>query len=261
MQINLKFFQKYPNVGDRFSLKLAEHYFGSDIVPCDESALTRPNLILLGSILEWSDAMSHICGAGFLTSGSKLSAAPRSIHCVRGPLTAGALEKQGINCPDIFGDPGALASVIFPPTQAPDRSIGIVPHYVDKAASWVAACRERQWPVIDVFSPLDEFFEAFQRCEVILSSSLHGIVFAHAYGKRALWIELSDKVIGDGFKFFDYYSSIGISPEQVTRLRVTDEMDPGQIAGLATAGDHTQLLGSLQMAIAETKRELQAASP
>jgi pyruvyltransferase len=259
MQINLKFFQKYPNAGDQFSQKLAEHYFGPDIAACDQSALTRPNLILLGSILEWSDAMSHICGAGFLSSESKLSAAPRSIHCVRGPLTAGSLKKQGINCPNVFGDPGALAPVIFPPNQSPDIEIAIMPHYVDKTSPWIEAWREMQWPIIDVFSPLDEFFQALQRCEVILSSSLHGIIFAHAYGKRALWIELSDRVIGDGFKFFDYYSSIGVPPEKVTRWRITDETDPGEIAGLATAGNQTQLLGPLQMAIAKTKRELQAA--
>lgn len=259
MQVNLKFFQKFLNAGDQFSLKLAEHYFGPEVVPCDQTPLTKPNLILIGSILEWSDSKSHVCGAGLISSGSKVGVAPRSVHCVRGPLTARALEKQGLKCPDTFGDPGMLAPILFPQIRPPDRAIGIIPHYKDRGASWIETCRKAQFSIIDVLSPLKDFFPTLQRCEVILSSSLHGIVFAHAYGKRALWIELSDRVIGDGFKFFDYYSSIGVPPENVTRWRITNETDPGEIASLATAGNQTQLLGPLQMAIAKTKRELRAA--
>jgi pyruvyltransferase len=257
VQIHLKYFQKYPNAGDRFSLEIARRYFGPEITPCDHQTLTQPNLILLGSILQWADAMTHVCGAGLLTAETKLDAAPSAIHCVRGPLTARALEGQGIPCPAIFGDPGVLAPFIFPQTQSPDTRIGVIPHYVDKASPWIESCRARQCAIIDVFSPPGDFFHALQRCEIILSSSLHGLIFAHAYDKPALWIELSDRVIGDGFKFFDYYSSMNMAPHQITRLRVSEDTDPVEIAKFATRGSHASLIASLETAIGRAKRELE----
>ena len=84
---------------------------------------------------------------------------------------------------------------------------------------------------------------------------MHGIIFAHSYGKPALWIELSDKVYGNGFKFFDYYLSMGISPENVTRFRISDDTDPFDIAELATIGDHSTLLKALEQAIPKTIQE------
>ncbi len=40
----------------------------------------------------------------------------------------------------------------------------------------------------------------------MVSSSLHGLVFAEAFDIPNLWIELSDKVIGNGFEFHDWFS-------------------------------------------------------
>ena len=46
------------------------------------------------------------------------------------------------------------------------------------------------------------------KCEHILSSSLHGLVVADALGIPNGWIKLSDRVVGDGFKFKDYGTAI-----------------------------------------------------
>jgi hypothetical protein len=55
-------------------------------------------------------------------------------------------------------------------------------------------------------------------CRRIISSSLHGIIFAHAFDIPAAWVKISPRVIGDGFKFFDYYSSIGFQQEEIPAL-------------------------------------------
>ena len=45
-------------------------------------------------------------------------------------------------------------------------------------------------------------------CERILSSSLHGIITSDAYGVPNCWIELTGKISGGHFKYYDYASSV-----------------------------------------------------
>ena len=49
--------------------------------------------------------------------------------------------------------------------------------------------------------------EKILSCKLVLSSSLHGIVFAEAFGVPARWVELpGSKKSEKGFKYHDYYS-------------------------------------------------------
>ena len=57
----------------------------------------------------------------------------------------------------------------------------------------------------EVKSVIDEITS----CMRIVSSSLHGIIVAHAYGIPALWVQ-NNYVDTDGFKFYDYFSSVDI---------------------------------------------------
>ncbi len=257
--IHLKFYHDCPNAGDQFSLALAQYYFSANVIPCSRRPLTVPNLILVGSYLIAADAYSHVCGAGFISSEpswSKLVSAPKSIHCVRGPLTAELLEKMGIPCPKIYSDPGILAPKLYPRKNSANNMVGIIPHFLDANLPWISSCRNRGIPIIDALCPLDRYFAEIHQCEIILSSSLHGIIFAHAYGIPALWIELSDNVIGDGFKFYDYYLSLGIPPEKVKRVRVIEDTDPYEISKLATIGDQSKLIAPLEEAIINTLNQL-----
>jgi pyruvyltransferase len=257
--VHLKLYQEYPNAGDQFSLALARHYFATNIIPSSRNRLTVPNLILIGSYLIKADAYSHICGAGFIASTPslcKLSSPPKAIHCVRGPLTAELLSKQGIHCPKVYADPGILAPELYPRRISPSNKVGIIPHFKDANLPWINSCRNKGVTIIDVLSPLSEYFLAIQKCNIILSSSLHGIIFAHAYGIPALWIEVSDNVIGDGFKFLDYYLSIGVQPEKVQRVRVSQQTDPYEIMQMATVGNVSRLLTPLKEAMFNAKKQL-----
>ena len=56
-------------------------------------------------------------------------------------------------------------------------------------------------------------------CERIVSSSLHGLIMATAYGIPCRWAELSDNVIGDGTKFRDFFQSVHMSDQQPLNMR------------------------------------------
>jgi pyruvyltransferase len=256
MAVYLKYFQKKNNIGDRFSLFLANKYFPGEIIGCDEKHLDKPNLILIGSILQWGDSQSHICGAGFIASNAILNCIPASLNCIRGPLTGESLRLQGLPTTNCYADPGILAPAFFPQNKPSSFKLGIIPHYVDAHSPWVEICRKEGIKVIDVLAPFEVFFEQLQSCETIISSSLHGIIFAHAYNKPALWIEISDLVIGDGFKFYDYYQSLDIMPESVKRIKVTSSTDPFEIAKLATSVNQTLLFEGLEEAIQKTKKSI-----
>jgi pyruvyltransferase len=48
------------------------------------------------------------------------------------------------------------------------------------------------------------------KCDAILSSSLHGLVCADSLNIPNGWLSLSDKVFGKGFKFRDHFSATEI---------------------------------------------------
>jgi hypothetical protein len=66
--------------------------------------------------------------------------------------------------------------------------------------------------IIDVTRPPLEVIAAIAGCERIISSSLHGIVVADAFGLPRRW-ETFDRVQGRGFKFHDYSSALGLKIE------------------------------------------------
>lgn len=47
--------------------------------------------------------------------------------------------------------------------------------------------------------------------DVVISSSLHGIIVAEAYGFPAIWVRISNLLIGDRHKFLDYFEAFNRS--------------------------------------------------
>lgn len=216
MSINLKRYTTYQNAGDVASGVVVAHVSGEtpNIVGLEWRA--GPNLLAIGSILEWADEQSVVWGSGFIIAGSRLLAAPRAILAVRGELTRAGLIGQGISCDPVLGDPGIFISEIYPRGTI-QWSVGVVPHYVDLDTPFVERARAAGLRVINPLLPFETFISELAACDRVISSSLHGLIFAHAYGIPAIWVELSDRVMGDGFKFRDYYSSVGVRGDDVPR--------------------------------------------
>jgi pyruvyltransferase len=257
-KIYLKYFQKYPNSGDVFSMELARTYFfDHQIIPVRPALKSEKiSLMLLGSILQRADSQTVVCGAGFMFSDGKVAEKPKAVVCVRGPLSGELLKRQGIEHPQRYADPGVLAPFIFNNKSTIQHKIGIIPHYHDLNHPWIKRCKKQGIKIIDVFSPLPKYFKQIQQCGLILSSSLHGIIFAHTYGKPALWIELSNKVAGNGFKFYDYYASVGLKPDDVHRIWIEENTNPYEISKLSQPADHSRLRETMMESLAIVKEKL-----
>ena len=91
--------------------------------------------------------------------------------------------------------------------QKKKRGVGIVPHYTEYEDF------KNNYPGYKIINlntyNIENTIDEICSCEYILSTSLHGIIVAHAYGIPALWIKKKQLAIDD-FKFKDYFSSIDI---------------------------------------------------
>ena len=198
------------NWGDAISPTLVELLSGRNVRYVGSTRRHRYSAV--GSILDRADGYTEVWGSGFIEEPIAPPVPPRAIHAVRGPLTRGAYITAGIACPEVYGDPALLLPRFFDPDVPRRHSVGVIPHFVDKRHPWVV--RQRGDPdvcIIDVEGDPWEFVKGVKSCEVVLSSSLHGLICADAYGVPSLWVSLTGKTLGGSFKFWDYYQSIGVA--------------------------------------------------
>jgi len=191
--------------------KLSGHKPNVRVLPEDRLSDGEHVLLIAGSILSHATKFTGIWGAGFISEHDLCRVKPLEIYAVRGPVTRKMLIKQGFNCPEVYGDPGLLFPKFYNPIVDKKFKYGIVPHYVDQKNPWIKRVAARpDVKVINIMNPdVLKFVDEVCSCENILSSSLHGLVCADAYGIPSLWITLSDKIHGAGFKFRDYFFSVG----------------------------------------------------
>jgi hypothetical protein len=167
--------------------------------------------ISTGSIIKKARPGTIVLGSGII--GTTNGCDPQADYrFVRGPITRQHVLDNGGQCPEIYGDPAMLLPLLrYSATKKYD--LGLIPHW-----SQYEMVKQR-YPkhfIIDLRTddPLKTLDEITQ-CRSIASSSLHGIITAHAYGIPAALLEF-DPLKGDGSKFLDHYRAIGTEPELST---------------------------------------------
>ncbi len=195
------------NFGDRITPYLIKKISGQRPIQTNNPPFSESCLFAAGSILQSANKQSVVWGSGFIEEQTN-PIVVRKICAVRGPLTKRNLDALGIPCPKVYGDPGILLPKFYHPNTTKKYKVGIIPHYVDKDNK--ALRQDKSWLIIDVQKSVEEVIDSVLSCEIILSSSLHGLIVANAYGIPSCWIKLSNNVYGNDFKFYDYYASLGI---------------------------------------------------
>jgi pyruvyltransferase len=150
---------------------------------------------------------SIVWGSGAIAAHQVIKK-PHEILAVRGPDSRDLCLKNGIKCPPIYGDPVLLLSKLYSPAIAKEHDVGIIPHYADLHTQWVADQRAAGSFIIDITKEPLKVVDEILKCRKILSSSLHGLIVADSYSIPSVWIQLSDYVVGKGFKFKDYFKSV-----------------------------------------------------
>ncbi len=202
-----------PNWGDALSPLLVSLLSGKSVI--HRHGVHHHRFLVIGSILDSANEYAQLWGSGFIRENQRVLGPPRAIHAVRGPLSREALLRQNIDCPEVYGDPALLLPQFYNPRVERRYAIGIVPHYVDKRHPWVQKHRrDPQVLILDIESGIQEFVQSVKSCDLILSSSLHGLICSDAYGVPNAWVQLSDKVVGGAFKFQDYRLSIGSDDQE-----------------------------------------------
>ena len=184
------------------------------------------NYLCVGSIIESRcNSKSIIWGSGCI-SYDKPFVKPKKVLAVRGPLTRKRLLDAGVYCPEIYGDPALLLPLFYKPNVQKKYKIGIIPHYVDKYSSCIDYARCMNVKIIDIqnYNDFKYLVDQVNECEIILSSSLHGIIVSDAYGIPNVWIELSNDIVGGRFKFYDYFLSVNRNIYQPIQIKTESDI-------------------------------------
>ncbi len=161
-------------------------------------------------------------GTGSLRPNDRLARSYRP-HAVRGRLTLALCDV--VDGSTRLGDPGLLAGLLLDRPIAKRYGTGVIPHLMDrghpKLAAFVAARHHVR--LLDIGSPAKILLREMAECEQILSSSLHGLVFADALGIPNRWVTISGQWIGGRHKFDDYYSAFGIEQQPARLAEMREE--------------------------------------
>ncbi len=173
----------------------------------------KPYLMAIGSIMNYTQPKAIVWGSGIISRKDQFSNA--TFCAVRGPLSRKRIQELGYSCPEVYGDPAILLPDYYQPIIEKKYEYGFIPHYVDQniVSQWYD--EDKGVTVLnlindDVLYTTDRILE----CKKIISSSLHGVIVAQAYGIPAIWVQFSDKLSGDNVKYDDYFLSVGMTPYQ-----------------------------------------------
>jgi pyruvyltransferase len=197
-----------PNFGDALAPLLLERFAGV------KAEWTRPadaRIVCVGSILDrlpfrWD---GYILGSGKMHERSCLNdlAKTANILSLRGPLTA-----RGLRATFALGDPGILARELVGEVKQ-QWDVGILPWWLDDTlAAKFSALIPKQLAVTVIHAEDDPLAVLCQvgACRHIVTSSLHGIIAADAFGipRQVEYCPKMDWEGGGDFKFRDYSASI-----------------------------------------------------
>ncbi len=208
--IGYRHWNRIRNSGDAITPHILEHFTG---LPARSVNPGAPHILGVGSILFLANKQSLVWGSGILNPTMPMPGVQESaFYAIRGKKTEGLLRELKVPLPDVpLGDPGIFAHEICNLIPAANRQVkyraAFVPHHSSTNHPLYRAVRaSSEFVVVDILSDTLLPLEQILQSEVVVSQSLHGLIYAESLGKPSLWIsERHDEIWR--FKFDDWYST------------------------------------------------------
>ena len=207
------FWRDVPNFGDRLAIPLLRRFAHREP---RWAPIEAAETIVAGSIIEHLDSAYSgvIAGAGKLLDASQPDVSHATVLGVRGPLTAHHCGLRDV----AIGDPGLLADELV---AIPARNIdlGILPAWHDTRLAHDGRFFPKppaKWTRLVISAWDDPLVVLAQigRCKRIVTSSLHGIICADAFGLprrfEPSYRMLTDPNEGGDFKYRDHAAAVGV---------------------------------------------------
>lgn len=210
------------NFGDNLMHFLLPELFNVDVRYVSHS---KADLIGAGSILDayWRRRRGgrakfwqrrpwrtlSVWGSGFMFSHSTDHWPQRlRYHAVRGPLSAARVPNGDELA---LGDPAILLPKIWPGPATKERQVLVIPHFASYTDFFSAYNNllPKHWKILDLRSDPNHVCEQIAGSEFVVTSSLHGLIVADAYGVSSCRIDPTSEIKGDGFKYQDYEEQRG----------------------------------------------------
>ena len=208
------------NFGDRLTPWLIENIRGERPTWVSQT-FDAEYYVASGSILNLANEHAKVWGAGLASFNDNVNDRAQ-IYAVRGPLTRAKALASRAKCPAVYGDPAILLPMFLPKKIEKIHDIGLIPHYVDQFRVF---SRYPGVMKLNVFDPIEIFIDQVKSCRRIVSSALHGIIVAHAFGIPAAWVRWGDSIGGDSMKYFDHFAAVGLDvPYPVDRRDNSDDV-------------------------------------
>lgn len=197
------------NAGDSFNVDFLSDFFNKSVSKYTFGR--KEHFLFCGSIASRSNKYSTIIGAGLMSESDEINSFSNIIGC-RGRLTLEKIKNKYPNASPVFlGDPGLLVREVLPVIERKKNmglsdKIGVIPHFVDYEIVKGIVGTHDKFKLIDIKRSYLDVCSDILSCDIILSSSLHGLIFSDALYVKNNWVEFSKKINGNHFKFNDYYS-------------------------------------------------------
>ena len=219
------------NAGDLFNKDLVEKLSGKEVL---NSKMFNADMIAIGGALigaQYSGGFSrricqwvlggiygnkplYVWGSGFFKDDneSPLYRKNLKVCALRGQKTQEKLSRlTGVKYDVPLADAGLLADMFADMQVEKKYEIGLIPHMSqleDPAIKRILGMDGVH--LIDIRRTAKQVIDDIAQCECILSSSLHGLIFADSLHIPSMHILGSQALYGGNFKFEDYYSSFGL---------------------------------------------------
>lgn len=199
--VNLNYCYDFQNIGDNISPVIVTYVAQLYGINLTKKISEIRHLYAIGSIITAGAQDCTVWGSGLLNTQILYRLKNREIkfQAVRGPLSRVVLIDQGFDVPEVYGDPAILLPMIYNPTVEKRYKVSVITH-MDESINFSGVAVHR---INITTNDYKHFIDEIKASELVVSSSLHGIIFAESYGIKAILLRPKS----DLFKYYDYYFS------------------------------------------------------